>query len=66
MTSPAIHWVEHAMALAYRMTETRLELERRHCAARANEWAHRVKELREHLKTDKFDLITARNGDEHN
>lgn len=56
MTSPTIHWVEHAMALAYRMAEARLELEQQHCAVRANEWAHRVKELREHLKTEKHEL----------
>lgn len=39
------------MALAYRMAEARSKLG--HCADRANEWAYRVRELREHLKTPK-------------
>jgi len=52
------------MALAYRMAEARLELERHHGAARANEWAYRVKELREHLKTQKHEF-PAQHGEEH-
>lgn len=56
MTTPTTHWVEHAMALAYHMAEARLELERQHCAARAAEWAHRTKALREHLKTPNHEL----------
>lgn len=51
-----IHWVEHALTLAHRMAEARSDLDRHPCAARANEWAHRVKELRAHLKTEKHDL----------
>lgn len=42
--TPDTHWIEHAMALAYRMAEARLELGRSHCADRANEWAYRVRE----------------------
>lgn len=51
--TPDTHWIEHAMALAYRMAEARLELGHSHCADRASEWAYRVRELREHLKTPK-------------
>lgn len=41
------------MALAYRMAEARSKLGHSHCADRASEWAYRVRELREHLKTPK-------------